>query len=407
VNVLSNAVLSFTGNGFSQTSTGMGRFVVNGASLMFTNSAALPGNSDAFIATSPDIYVTNGTVLVELGKFFKISGGNLTLANSTFRADNLGLINSPVLDFIGSDLIVTNKGYFGYNTSSRPVVNLRGGKFEFAVQMVVGESATSDATLNLLEGVESAGYRLMMGDALNATGTVNIASGNLVLSENIIIGNKGSGTVNVSGGTNSCWKILLCNNKDSASQKALYNQTGGRVEVKSEFVALPVANVSGSTATVRLNGGVLVADTVVDAVVGKALQKDGVVMFLDGYPRTSKQLSYLETILRDAGYVVISIKRNTPEELILERVSKRRVCKDCKCTHSVDDGKCPKCGGESVVRRDDAVIEKRLSEYQKNTSGLWDNLKDVSNVMVTVDGSEDAFKSAETIVDDLRFIRII
>ena len=241
----------------------MGQFVVNGASLMFTNSAALPGNSDAFTATSPDIYVTNGTVLVELGKFFKIGGGNLTLVNSTFRADNLGLINSPVLDFIGSDLIVTNKGYFGYNTSSRPVVNLRGGKFEFAVQMVVGESATSDATLNLLEGVESAGYRLMMGDALNATGTVNIASGNLVLSENIIIGNKGSGTVNVSGGTNSCWKILLCNNKDSASQKALYNQTGGRVEVKSEFVALPVANVSGSTATVRLNGGVLVADTVV------------------------------------------------------------------------------------------------------------------------------------------------
>ncbi len=153
--------------------------------------------------------------------------------------------------------------------------------------------------------------------------------------------------------------------------------------------------------------GKLVADTVVDALVGKALQKDGLVMFLDGYPRTSKQLSYLETILRDAGYVVISIKRNTPEELILERVSKRRVCKDCKCTHSIDDGKCPKCGGESVVRRDDAVIEKRLSEYQKNTSGLWDNLKDVSNVMVTVDGSEDAFKSAETIVDDLRFIRII
>ena len=156
-----------------------------------------------------------------------------------------------------------------------------------------------------------------------------------------------------------------------------------------------------------ITSGELVPDTIVDSLVKKALQKNEQIMFLDGYPRTEKQLNNLETILQDKPCVVVTIKRDTPEELILERVSKRRVCKNCKSTHSVDDGKCPKCGGESVIRHDDAVIKKRLSEYHNNTSKLWDNLLLASKTAITVDGKEDAYKSVTTIVSDLKHSGII
>ena len=214
----------------------------------------------------------------------------------------------------------------------------------------------------------------------------------------ILFGAPGSGK----GFLGECLKSELVKREIVSEEQVKYISTG---DLLREEVASKTA--LGQEIAQTIASGKLVADTVVDALVGKALQRDGRIMFLDGYPRTSKQLSYLDTILRDAGYVVISVKRDTPEKLILERVSKRRVCKDCKATHSVDDGKCPKCGGESIIRKDDAVIEKRLSEYQNNTSGLWDNLWGVSNVMMTVDGCEDAFKSSETIVNDLKFIGII
>ena len=208
----------------------------------------------------------------------------------------------------------------------------------------------------------------------------------------ILFGAPGSGK----GFLGECLKSELVKQGIVSEEQVKYISTG---DLLREEVALKTT--LGQQIAQTIASGQLVADTVVDALVAKALQRDGQILFLDGYPRTVKQLSYLETILQNEACVV-SVKRDTPEELILERVSKRRVCKDCKSTHSVDDGKCPKCGGESVIRKDDAVIKKRLSEYRDNTSGLWSDLKCVSNLMMTIDGCEDAFKSAKVIVDILK-----
>lgn len=149
-----------------------------------------------------------------------------------------------------------------------------------------------------------------------------------------------------------------------------------------------------------ISSGQLVSDEVVSALVEKALQTDVDVIFLDGYPRTYVQFDALSSQVLDK-FVVVTIKRDTPVELILERVSKRRVCRECKATHSVEDTCCPRCGGESIVRGDDAVIDKRLAEYERNTASLWSDLKLISDEMYIVDGREDAELAAEEIVGDI------
>ncbi|MBE6453556.1 MAG: nucleoside monophosphate kinase [Alphaproteobacteria bacterium] len=148
-----------------------------------------------------------------------------------------------------------------------------------------------------------------------------------------------------------------------------------------------------------ISSGQLVPDEVVDALVKKALKTDECVVFLDGYPRTYSQFEKLQEVVE--SFKVVAIKRDTPVGLILERVSKRRVCSVCKATHSVDDGCCPKCGGDSLVRKDDAVIEKRLDEYEANTAGLWNDLRLISDEMYIVEGSEEASVAAKEIVEDL------
>lgn len=214
----------------------------------------------------------------------------------------------------------------------------------------------------------------------------------------ILFGAPGSGK----GFLGECLKSELIKQGIVSEDQIKYISTG---DLLREEVALKTP--LGLQIVQTIGSGQLVSDAVVDALVNKALQRDERVMFLDGYPRTSNQLDSLTEILQDKSYVVIAIKRNTPERLILERVSKRRVCKECKLTHSVDDGRCPKCGGESVVRHDDSVIEKRLSEYRGNTSALWNDLWVVSNFMTSVDGKEDARDSAADVVLYLRRRNII
>ncbi len=147
-----------------------------------------------------------------------------------------------------------------------------------------------------------------------------------------------------------------------------------------------------------VSSGGLVSDEIVSQLIEKSLDGPEVLKFIDGYPRTEAQRLTLASLLKGKGYRVIALMRDTPIPLIMQRVSKRRVCQDCKCTHSVDDGKCPRCGGLSLVRKDDAVIEKRLAEYENNTAGQWNFLALLADSMLKVDGSEDAEVAAKDIV---------
>lgn len=153
-----------------------------------------------------------------------------------------------------------------------------------------------------------------------------------------------------------------------------------------------------------VNSGGLVSDEIVISLVRDVLAGCKTkIIILDGYPRTQAQLDDLRQIIQKQGHYVIRIKRNTPKEVILERVFKRRVCKKCHCTHTVEDRKCPKCGGESVIRKDDANILRRIEEYEQNTACLWDKMRDIADDTFLLDGREEAARSARIVVQDISF----
>lgn len=146
-----------------------------------------------------------------------------------------------------------------------------------------------------------------------------------------------------------------------------------------------------------VNSGKLVPDHIVSALVMNAIKEDTKIKILDGYPRTESQLSDISVAKLTYNHEIISIMRDTPDELIKERIATRRICKDCKATHTVSDGCCPKCGGVSEIRKDDAVIETRLAEYHKNTEPIWFSLSALSNASLVVDSLVDVHEVARDI----------
>ena len=150
-----------------------------------------------------------------------------------------------------------------------------------------------------------------------------------------------------------------------------------------------------------LDSGGLVSDQIVSELVMKALQEPQSLKIIDGYPRTEVQLQDIIRAKEELGYRIIAIHRDTDVALIKERVSNRRVCAHCKTTHSVKDGAGPKCGGPSVVRADDAVIDDRLAAFEAHTKPLWNQIARISRAALVVDGSVDAKDLAAEFVEIL------
>ena len=128
-----------------------------------------------------------------------------------------------------------------------------------------------------------------------------------------------------------------------------------------------------------MDDGGLVSDEVMEGVVAERLaQPDALPGFLlDGYPRTPGQAEYLQTLLAPEG-IALAINLEVPEDVVVERITGRRVCSTCGTTYALgrDDaattGVCAKCGGEVVQRPDDTedAVRKRLSLYAASTEPL-------------------------------------
>ena len=206
----------------------------------------------------------------------------------------------------------------------------------------------------------------------------------------ILFGAPGSGK----GTLGDCIKAELIAQGKFSPQKLHYVSTGDllRAEIAS-------GSELGKKISSIVQAGGLVSDEIVEQLIRKALceLKDGNLMFLDGYPRTKVQMEALSTML-DESFYVTTIKRNTDESVIKSRITKRRVCAVCKTTHTVDDGKCQKCGGPSTIRKDDSVIEKRLEEYHANTEPIWNYMALISKRVCTVNNNEEASDAAKRIV---------
>lgn len=119
-------------------------------------------------------------------------------------------------------------------------------------------------------------------------------------------------------------------------------------------------------------GGLAPDEMVNDMLVNELKTINAKVLILDGYPRTVCQVKEFDKLMSNFDSAVIF--RDTPKELILERVKNRRICEKCGKAHDVGDGVC-ECGGRLVKRRDDRVLPERLAEYEEMTKPAVVELK--------------------------------
>ncbi len=143
-----------------------------------------------------------------------------------------------------------------------------------------------------------------------------------------------------------------------------------------------------------MDGGGLVSDEIMVGVVDERLNESDTTKrgyILDGFPRTVPQGSSLETITETRPLDLV-VNLEVPEAVVLERITKRRVCKTCGHIYSVDAPPkngwlCDVDGGEVVQRADDTedAVRKRLDLYAAETLPLVPFYADRS-LLVEVDG---------------------
>ena len=150
-----------------------------------------------------------------------------------------------------------------------------------------------------------------------------------------------------------------------------------------------------------MDAGGLVGDDVVLEIVEDRLKKDDCKngFILDGFPRTIPQAEAFEKLGIDVKVVNFEVNN----DLIIARLSNRRVCKSCKANFNVKfmppkvEGVCDRCGGELFTREDDKLesITHRLEVYRKETEPLIDFYRKL-NKMTDIDSARD---SKEVLVD--------
>jgi len=154
----------------------------------------------------------------------------------------------------------------------------------------------------------------------------------------------------------------------------------------------------GKQAKDYMDKGLLVPDEVIVDIVDDRIKdadcKGG--FLLDGFPRTVDQANALESVFKKNKLnldAVINII--VKEDVLMKRLTGRRLCKKCGANFNVNTlppakpGVCDKCGGELFQRDDDKeeVIAKRLQVYAKQTAPLIDYYKK-KNVIKDIDASE-------------------
>lgn len=124
--------------------------------------------------------------------------------------------------------------------------------------------------------------------------------------------------------------------------------------------------------------GELVPDEIIIDILLRRLREPDTEkgFILDGFPRTISQALFLDEKFK----IDLVINLVVPDEVIIQRLSNRLICRRCGAIYNrltlkprVDEI-CDVCGGELYQREDDKpeVIRERLNVYKRSTEPLID-----------------------------------
>lgn len=183
---------------------------------------------------------------------------------------------------------------------------------------------------------------------------------------------------------------------------------GTQAEVVSEALNIPQISTGnilreaakngteyGLKAKAAMDAGALVSDDIVIGILKERIAEDDCKngFILDGFPRTVPQAEALDAMNIKIDKV---IEIAVADETIKQRVSGRRVCEGCGASYHVEykpskvEGKCDKCDGNTVIRKDDQpeTVLERLAVYHEKTAPLKDYYANQGK-LVTVEGQEE------------------
>ena len=143
-----------------------------------------------------------------------------------------------------------------------------------------------------------------------------------------------------------------------------------------------------------MDAGGLVGDEIMIGLVRERLSATDASTrgyILDGFPRTIEQADALDEIASERPIDVV-LDLNVPREIVLERISARRVCRDCGTNYTAtgndpDPWICDVCGGDVMQRADDTPdsVNRRLDLYEEQTFPLIKHYGD-HNRLVVING---------------------
>ena len=165
---------------------------------------------------------------------------------------------------------------------------------------------------------------------------------------------------------------------------------GTQAEILSKLLQIPTISTGnilraamkagtpvGLQAKAYVDAGKLVPDDVIIGIIRDRLAEPDCAKgyILDGVPRTIPQAPAME----DMGIAIDwALSIEVEDQVIVERMSGRRTCRDCSQTFHIvsnppkKEGVCDFCGGELTIRKDDApeTVKARLKTYHSETEPL-------------------------------------
>jgi adenylate kinase len=162
-----------------------------------------------------------------------------------------------------------------------------------------------------------------------------------------------------------------------------------------------------------MDAGGLVGDDIMIGLIDERLRRDDARTrgyILDGFPRTVAQAQALDGIT-DERPIHVVIDLDVPRDVVLQRISSRRVCRDCGTNYTATGLEraqwiCEVCGGDVQQRDDDTpdAVNRRLDLYESQTEPLIE-FYDRQGRLAVIDGighPDEVFRRLTDVIENRR-----